>query len=258
MKKILSIASVLVFSTVLQAQSLVTAIEYLGAAASANAAQKQNQQARGEQPSTKVAFQMDVELSGRVHWGSNSILATGITYKTKPLKVGGNTTVFGGPGINLNLGVRINDSYFVGVGAQFEANFGNTKVTLGSEKYTVKATNMAVPIYGVFKIYLPSPVGVSPYFDLALGGYIPDWYILKDDSFKDYEWLVEGEKNIKIKGNELHYRAEKGGFYGHAAVGVDINHFQISAGYELTTYTEDSNTRKFHNIFLKVGYRIGG
>lgn len=258
MKKILSIASVLVFSTVLQAQSLVTAIEYLGAAASANAAQKQNQQARGEQPSTKVAFQMDVELSGRVHWGSNSILSTGICYQTQPLKVGGNTSVSGGPGINLNLGVRINDSYFVGVGAQFEANFGNTKVTLGSEKYTVKATNMAVPIYGVFKVYIPSSVGVSPYFDLALGGFLPDWYIFKDDIFKDYEWGIEDDKNVKIKGNELHYHADKGGFYGHAAVGVDINHFQVSAGYELTTYTDNSNTRLYHNVFLKLGYRIGG
>lgn len=258
MKKILSFACILVCSVALQAQSLATAIQYLGAAASVDASKKQQAKARGEESTTKVAFQMDVELSGRVHWGNVPMMSTGIYCQSTPLHMGGNTSISGGPGLNLDLGVRFNDAYFVGIGTQFEANFGKSKATLGSEGFTTKSTNLSLPIYGIFKVYIPSSNGVSPYFDLALGGYLPDWYICQDNAFKKYEFTIDDGVDAKIEGDKLHYRPDKGGFYGHAAVGVDINHFQISAGYEMTTYSENSNTRFFHNIFLKLGYRIGG
>ena len=258
MKRLLSIASAFVFCVALNAQSLATAIQYIGAAASANATKRQLQRANGVQPSIKVAFQMDVEVSGRVHWGKDPILSTGIYSQSTPLRLGGNKDFAGGPALNLNLGVRFNDSYFVGAGVQLEANFGKTKATLGADQFTAKTTNIILPIYGIFKVYIPSSNGVSPYFDLALGGYIPDWYVLKNSAFKRYDFTIEDGIDARIKGDKLHYHADKGGFYGHAAVGVDINHIQISAGYELTTYSGNSNTHLFHNIFLKLGYRIGG
>ena len=258
MKKIISIACVLTCALALNAQSLSTGVQYVGVAAAANAVKQQQAQALGAEVSTKVAFQMDLELSGRVRWGYISISSTDIPFLT----LGGNRTITGGPGANIDLGIRVNDSYFIGVGAQFAANFGQTKATLGSIKrgsnVTVQVTNFSVPIYGLFKVYIPNSINVTPYFALALGGYLPDWYSLKSDALVIDPLDIPEGSDVKVNDNRIEFRAEKGGFYGHAAVGIDINHFQLSAGYELTVVTANANTRSYNNIFVKIGYRIGG
>lgn len=253
MKRLLLIVSTLVMSIAISAQSLVTGVQYLGAAASVNASKKQQAEARGEARPVKVAFQMDVELSGHMRWGyiPQENLST--------LNIGGNTTVTGGPGADIDLGVRINDSYFVGVGSQFGANFGKVNASYGkNENFSVHVTNLYIPIYGVFKVYIPSGNGVSPYVDFGIGGYLPDWYQLRSDFFKKHDTPEFDLGNTKIEGNKVKFQNEKGGFYLHGAVGVDMNHFQISAGYEMTTAEDYGNTRLYHNIFFKLGYRIGG
>lgn len=264
MKKLFFIASILAFGVVLNAQSLSTGIQYVGAAAEVNAAQKQQAAAQGQKAPVKIAFQMDVEVSGRVRWGLIPTSSTGITYDheggTSFLKVGGNNTITGGPAANVDLGVRINNSYFIGVGAQFNANFGNTKATLGTTNNDIKVNimNLCLPIYGVFKVYIPRTSGVCPYFDLGIGGYLPDWYELKSKDFANYNLTLPEGFKATIEGEKIKFQADKGGFYLHAAVGIDNDHLQVSAGYELTTSTEDVNTRLYHNIFAKIGFRIGG
>lgn len=259
MKKLFFIASILAFGMALNAQSLSTGIQYVGAAAEVNAAQKQQAAAQGQKTPVKVAFQMDVEISGRARWGN---------IPTTPLdlgeisSIGGNNTVVGGPAANVNLGVRINDSYFIGAGAQFNANFGKTKATLETKDSDIKVNvmNLCLPIYGVFKVYVPRKSGVCPYFDLGIGGYLPDWYQLKSKDFANYKLVLPEGSTATIEGEKIKFQTDKGGFYLHAAVGVDNDHFQVSAGYELTTATENENvnTRLYHNIFLKLGFRIGG
>ncbi len=264
MKKLLFILSALVLSVTMSAQSLGTGIQYIGAAASHNATKRQQASARGENAPLKVKFQMDIEVGGRARWGYIPKTDTDLWDGGSRLSLGGNRTITGGPSANLDLGLRFNDSYFIGVGAQLNANFGKTKATVGTKQndMTARVTNLCLPIYGVFKVYIPSSNGVSPYFDLGIGGYLPDWYEVKIKGLSDYQFekLPNGElpKGYKLEEDKLSYQAEKGGFYLHAAVGVDINHFQLSAGYELTTSTESANTSLYHNLFAKIGFRIGG
>lgn len=263
MKKLFFIVSILAFGMALNAQSLSTGVQYVGAAAQANAVQRQQAEALGQKAPVKVAFQMDIEISGRARWGLIPTSATGITYEheggTSFLNVGGNNTVVGGPAANVDLGVRINNSYFIGAGAQFNANFGKTKATLGTTNdLTVRVMNLCLPIYGVFKVYVPRTSGVCPYFDLGIGGYLPDWYQIKSKDLANYKLILPEGSKATIEGEKIKFQSDKGGFYLHAAVGIDNDHFQVSAGYELTTSTEDVNTRLYHNIFLKLGLRIGG
>ena len=263
MKKLFFIVSILAFGMALNAQSLSTGVQYVGAAAEANAAQKQQAAAQGLKAPVKVAFQMDIEIGGRARWGYIPTSSTGIAYEHEGgvsfLNIGGNNTVTGGPSANVNLGVRINNSYFIGVGAQFNANFGKTKATLGTTSdLTVHVMNLCLPIYGAFKVYIPRTSGVCPYFDLGIGGYLPDWYQLTSKNLADYNLTLPEGFKATIEGEKIKFQADKGGFYLHAAVGIDNDHLQVSAGYELTTSTEDVNTRLYHNIFAKIGFRIGG
>lgn len=264
MKKLFSIVAILAFCMGIHAQNLTTGVQYVGAAASQNAAQKKQAAARGETPITKVAFQMDVEISGRVRWGLIPTSPTGITCDNEGnisfLNVGGNSTVVGGPAANIDLGVRINNSYFIGAGAQFNADFGKTTASLGTIKndMTTYALNLYLPIYGVFKVYIPRKSDVCPYFDLGIGGYLPDWYQIKSKDFANYKLILPEDSKTTIDGEKIRFQADKGGFYLHTAVGIDNDHLQVSAGYELTTAEVDANTRLHHNIFLKIGFRIGG
>ncbi|MCQ2341047.1 MAG: porin family protein [Paludibacteraceae bacterium] len=212
----------------------------------------------------QVAFQMDLEVSGRAHWGYIPMSSTGITCPHEGgiafLNLGGNNTITGGPGVNLDLGLRFSDVYFIGVGAQFEANFGKTKASLGmmNADIPVQVMNLCLPIYGVFKMYFPVSSDATPYIDLGVGGYLPDWYQLKADVFAQYPLDIPVDSKTKIDGDKIEFQSDKGGFYFHAAAGVDVNHFQVSAGYELSTASDDTNTRLYHNVFVKVGFRIGG
>ena len=258
MKKLFSIVAILALCMGIHAQNLVTGVQYVGAAASQNAAQKKQAAARGETPITKVAFQMDIEVGGRARWGYIPSTGTDLWDGGSRLLIGGNNTITGGPSGNVDLGIRLNNSYFIGVGAQFNANFGKTKAEVGTKRndMTVHAINLCLPIYGVFKVYVPNSSGVSPYFDLGIGGYLPDWYEIYVKGLADYQ--LELPERYKQDGDKLTYQSDKGGFYLRTAVGVDINRFALSAGYELTTSTDGANTRLFHNLFAKIGFRIGG
>lgn len=259
MKKLFSIVAILALCMGIHAQNLATGVQYVGAAASQNAAQKKQAAARGETPITKVAFQMDIEIGGRARWGYIPTTSTDLWDGGSRLLIGGNNTITGGPSGNVDLGIRLNNSYFIGVGAQFNANFGKTKAEVGTKRneMTVNVMNLCLPIYGVFKVYVPNSVGVSPYFDLGIGGYLPDWYEVKIKGLSDFQF-EELPKGFAQEGDKLSYQAEKGGFYLRTAVGVDINRFALSAGYELTTSTDGANTRLYHNLFAKIGFRIGG
>lgn len=258
MKKLFILVSVLALSFAASAQDLSTGIQYLQAAAAENAAQRKRAEARGELVQTKVAFQANVDISGRVHWGTQpSVKYYGKSY-------GGNKNISGGPAVNVDLGVRINNAYFIGVGAQLGADFGkfDSKILSPSgNNYIIHITDAYIPIYGDFKIYIPSSTGICPYFDAAIGGYIKDWITLKSPLVEDL-----GEENLKtldldnlkVSGDKMSYRNKKGGFYLHAAVGADIDKICVSAGYEMTTYEEDASIKVNNNVVLKIGVRIGG
>lgn len=257
MRKFLSIISILAFSASLNAQSLSTGIQYIGAAAQQNAAKKQQAEAKGEKVDLKVRFQLNLDVTGRARWGATPSLVI------ENEKIGGNTAIMGGPAVNVDLGVRFNDSYFVGVGSQFGANFGKLNTSIEEKKgknYSLLAIDMSIPIYGVFKVYIPSKLNISPYFDLGVGGYLKNWYQINSKLISQRgEELSKLElPELSLDGSQLKYRAEKGGFYMHAALGLDINRFNIAAGYELTTAEVDANTKLYHNLFVKVGFRIGG
>lgn len=258
MKKLFIIVSVLALSFAANAQDLSTGIQYLQAAAAENAAQKKQAEAKGLVAQTKIAFQANIDVSGRVHWGTQP------TIKYYGKNYGGNKNITGGPAVNVDLGVRINDSYFIGVGAQIGADFGkfDSKILSHSgNNYIIKVMDAYVPIYGDFKIYIPSALGISPFFDVAIGGYLKDWITLKSPLIEDLgeEYLKTLELNdLKVSGDKMSYRGAKGGFYLHTGVGADINKVSISAGYEMTTYEEDASIKINNNVYLKLGLRIGG
>ena len=254
---------VFALSLSVHAQSLATGVQYLGAAASQTSAKNKRAVANGEKPSVTVDFQMNVEVSGRARWGAIPSTFLG-TIGSRSYNINNGNTLSGGPGANIDLGLRFNDAYFIGVGAMFCSNFGdlrvNEKDAMGND-YTIHAVDMYLPIYGVFKVYIPSSSGVDPYFDLGIGGYLPDWYVLKSDFISEYGSKIEFNnkfKDLSVEGERVSFGVSKGGLYFHAAVGVDINSFNISTGYELTTDNDGGSTRLYHNIFAKVGFRIGG
>ena len=200
----------------------------------------------------RIHFEAHLALSARIsfgaQWNDGYVNNGAFNYEYAGDK--GKGFASGGPGVNVDLGVNINEMFFVGLGLQYAANFFGPSVTpsnIASANDKVLSTSFisqSMPIYAVGKVYVGRD-RVRAAFDAALGFYPSPWVHASIDT----RAIMDGNRNV-FDNRPL------GGLYLRLTAGVEVERYFFGLGYELSTATSSSNIIADNFLFLKAGIRL--
>lgn len=199
----------------------------------------------------RIHFEANIALSARISFGAQWREAY-VKNDAFPCNYAGDPKGFvsGGPGVNVDLGVNINEMFFVGLGFQYAANFFGPSVTpsyIASANDKVLSTSsisQSIPIYAVGKVYIGRD-RIRATFDAALGFFPSPWVHTSIDT-RD---LNNGERTI-VNSRPL------GGLYLRLSAGVEVDRYNFGLGYELCTGSSSEAIVADNFLFLKAGVRL--
>ncbi|MCQ2332374.1 MAG: hypothetical protein MJZ95_04115 [Paludibacteraceae bacterium] len=196
------------------------------------------QQNKTASQTSAVKFQANVDVSGRLVL-NNYVIRDYWSSSMRNIRWS-NQVLYGGPAVDLELGISISNMFFVGAGAEFMPNFCNLSTSnhIG-EGETNSVTSIVIPMYANFRFFKGGKTGnVGSYYELALGGYTSGWEKLQvKDGVNTY--LPE------------EYRT-KPGFFLRAGLGLQSGIFCFGAGYELLLNSAIND----NFFFVKLGLAL--
>ena len=192
------------------------------------------------------SFQMNIEASGMYgkaecrYFGNYPINGATNQLESK-------TTDWGGPAIDMTIGVRYRNWLFVGGGAGVHGMFAATKLTAADDLGNTSREKMLgmkwyVPIYADVRFLLSTPIQVNPFLETAIGGYVG----LRQNS------IIRGyQSGVDVHASE----ALRSGYYMRIGAGVEIMKVILGIGYELTAVKKEETQ---NILYAKIGVKIGG
>lgn len=175
-------------------------------------------------------FQANIDIKAL---GTKHIIHSGDFSILRPYGKGFNLDMpAGGSGIDVTLGYRLKEYFFIGGGFSFQwwlntdsKNHWSYDGILPVSNDVMSRYGMAYALYAVPRFYISTTnMNVTPYIDFGLG-FCQFFLMMKD----------HGEQQYTLD------------LYCHAGLGVDIHRFNIRAGYQ---YSYNSNG------YLSIGYRF--